>query len=480
MDDEFNNSLPVSTQSLEIAELQPFEQHIVSFIKDRGLPASNVLVEISERSCVFNNIDHVIQGLDRERLAESAYISKFIAAAASGLFDAALNYLWDETIYELRQRVVNYDLSYFFDLAVKDPDRRKRLRDANDLSKVEDSELIRAANEIGLVSDLGLKHLDFIRYMRNWASAAHPNQNQITGLQLVSWLETCIKEVITLPQSTVVGEIKKILFNLKAIPLQNDDSEKMAHYFVNLDQERANALSLGFFGLYVDPDSASHIRQNIHLLGPRLWPQVAEHTRQQFGIRYAQYSASGETKRANLARQFLEMIGGLAYIPDDMRVVEIQTALTDLLFAHRNHNNFYTEPPLAKRLEALTSPLANVPSEVAEPYALGLVELFLTNGNGVVWNANPIYSRLLSQLDAKLALVAILAFREKNIAIRLQHELCRDKYRELLLIMRKAITAPVVNELIDSIEKFEGPLNKLPQDKAIKTKVQNVETVLGL
>ncbi len=44
--------------------------------------------------------------------------------------------------------------------------------------------------------------------MRNWASAAHPNNSEITGLQLVSWLETCIKEVITLPISNVTIRIK--------------------------------------------------------------------------------------------------------------------------------------------------------------------------------------------------------------------------------------------------------------------------------
>jgi len=37
--------------------------------------------------------------------------------------------------------------------------------------------------------------------MRNWASAAHPNQNQITGLQLIGWFETCTKEVIALPET---------------------------------------------------------------------------------------------------------------------------------------------------------------------------------------------------------------------------------------------------------------------------------------
>lgn len=33
--------------------------------------------------------------------------------------------------------------------------------------------------------------------MRNWASTAHPNQNELTGLQLIEWLETCMRSYIT-------------------------------------------------------------------------------------------------------------------------------------------------------------------------------------------------------------------------------------------------------------------------------------------
>ncbi|NER28746.1 MAG: hypothetical protein F6J89_14195 [Symploca sp. SIO1C4] len=51
--------------------------------------------------------------------------------------------------------------------------------------------------------------------MRNWVSAAHPNQNELTGLQVITWLETCIKEVISLPLPQGTIEIKKLLTNIK-------------------------------------------------------------------------------------------------------------------------------------------------------------------------------------------------------------------------------------------------------------------------
>jgi hypothetical protein len=82
----------------------------MAFIARHGLPTHNVLVPVSERVRVFGNVEDVLALLDYENKQQSIYVSKFIAAVAAGLFDAALNYLWDETIFELRKRIVRYDL----------------------------------------------------------------------------------------------------------------------------------------------------------------------------------------------------------------------------------------------------------------------------------------------------------------------------------------------------------------------------------
>ena len=106
------------------------------------MPAENILVPIEERKRVIKNLNDVITQLTPEDTSNAVYLSKFLAAAASGLFDAALNYLWDETVLQLRKRVVNYDIEYFYDIAVKSPDKRQRLSGVEDLLKIDDSELM--------------------------------------------------------------------------------------------------------------------------------------------------------------------------------------------------------------------------------------------------------------------------------------------------------------------------------------------------
>ena len=69
--------------------------------------------------------------------------------------------------------------------------------------------------EIGLISDVGFARLDDIRFMRNHASAAHPNQNNLTGLELVTFLQLCIREVINTPTDTVTAHTGRLLGNTK-------------------------------------------------------------------------------------------------------------------------------------------------------------------------------------------------------------------------------------------------------------------------
>jgi hypothetical protein len=459
-------------------QLKNLENALLDFFAGRGLPTQGVLVQISERATVFKNIDSVVDKIDENQKQRSVYISKFLAATASGLFDAALNYLWDQTIHELRRRVAQYDLSYFYDVAVSNPDKRKKLNTPEDLVKLDDSELIKGANDIGLISEIGFKHLDFIRYMRNWASAAHPNQNQITGLQLIAWLETCVVEVINLPLSNVIVEIKSLLANIKTNRISESDARQIATFFIRLSQDRINNLASGFFGIYTQLDTATQTRQNIHLLLPLLWGNVDEPTRQQFGIKYAQFVANNDQPDAKLARQFLEVVSAVSYIPDGLRAAEVETAIENLLIAHRGTNNFYNEPAFAQQLRKLVGETGSIPSQISDTYVLALAEVFLTNANGVAWNAEPIYLHLLDQLNPQQALTAILSFNNRTISSRLQFTLCQQKFRDLLNIMRNKIPAPAAVDLIDSILAYAGPLDKLKFDTIIKRKADNLKKVI--
>ncbi len=73
-----------------------------------------------------------------------------------------------------------------------------------------------------------------------------------------------------------------------------------------------------------------------------------------------------------------------------------------------------------------------VPDGVRDDYVLGLVEAYLTNGNGVARNAEPVYRQLLEQFSRQEAEAALLSFTNTTIAGKLQMRVPKEKFGQLL------------------------------------------------
>ena len=455
-----------------------FETGLLDFLRGHGLPTDGILVAPDQRLRVIRNLGDALDLLNARQRAEAPYIAKFLAAVAAGLFDAALNYLWDETVNQLRQRVAAYDLDYFFDTIAPTEERRKKLQAVEDLARIDDSELIEGVRKIGLLGELGYRQLDHIRYLRNWASAAHPNQHSLTGLQLIGYLETCIKEVIAVPLSRGALQVQQLLANLKTNSLTTVSARELAPALADLRAAEADRLAAGCFGLYVRPGTTAQTRRNIQLLMPHLWGAVTESTRAEFGLRYGSFLASGDLARKDLAAEFLETVDGQSYLPDDTRAAALAEALDQLLAAHRAWGNYYSEPPHARELQRLVGAAGRIPAAVRERYVLSLVEVFLTNGNGVAHNADPIYRSLIGAFDPTQARVAVCSFIDDTIASRLQFRLPQAQFRELLGLLRPTIPA-AGQELVDVLAAYTGPLEHLRDDNSVMRQVRHLQAILG-
>lgn len=366
-----------------------FQEILLGQIERLGLPSEGVLVSTQERQRILKNVDDALAGLSDADRARAAYVSKMIAAAAVGLFDAALNYLWDETVSELRRRVTEFDLKYFFDIAVTSPDRRKKLSTAEHLVEVNDVDLIRACNEIGLLDTIAATELDHIRFMRNHASAAHPNQTSITGLQLSAWLETCVRYVLTLSYDQITAETRRLLSNVRSTNLDPSRVREVTAFFDDLDDRRAQSLAAGLFGLYVDPDRTPTVADNVRLLWPEIWPLLDDDSRYSFGNRFGRFAANADVGQASASRELLDFVGGQSYLPEVTRQAEIDAAVDALLIAHQGFDNFYNEPGAARVLHELVGDGAHVPDGVAPKYAKAVTRVFLGNGHGVAHGALP-------------------------------------------------------------------------------------------
>ncbi len=440
-----------------------------------GLPTDNVLSEIEERKSVIRNIPSVINKVDDKLLNDSYYLSKFFIAISDGLFDAALNYLWDETIKQLRIRIINDDVQYFYSVVILDDERRKKFNDPEDIVKIDDFDLIKGASDIDLISPIGYKHLDFIRYMRNWVSAAHPNQSELTGLNLISWLEICIKEVIATPPSNIRIKTSQLLSNIKKEIIDEKQAETISTFFTELGQGKADVLARGFFGIYIDENSSQQTIANINNLLPNLWEIISDEVKYDFGIRYASFEANGENRKKELAKGFLETVNGLAYLPDSFKTPRIKLALKNLMTVHRKFDNFYSEPIFANEILHIIGTHGSVPKEISDYYVRTIVYVFLTNGSGECWDADVIYKKLIKLFDYKQSFIALTSFVNDDIRNKLSMKRCKDKYSELIECIKPNITSDGVLSLMEEVEENIDNLYYIKNEDRLIKKVNYYE-----
>ncbi|MCC6545652.1 hypothetical protein IT570_00680 [Candidatus Sumerlaeota bacterium] len=434
--------------------LAQFASGLTTYLDYLGVPSEAVLVEQSERRKVINNLPDVVALLNDEQKQSAMYLSKFVAACGIGLFDAALNYLWDETVRSIRDKVTRFDLDYFFSTVVTDPARRSKLRTPEDLAKIEDWELIKGSMEAGIITDIGYRHLDYIRSMRNHASAAHPNQNDLSGLQLVSWLETCVKEVLAKDPVGPALEVRRLLKNIRENTFSSSDTPAIIEAIKLLPDELLISLSRAIAGMYGDPSLDAHVRNNIKLIAAGLWGAAPDDAKYEAGLKQATLAANGDVARAKLIREFLDLVDGLSFLPAETLAVEIGTAVDSLYSAHQGWSNFSREVAPARALSRLIPANGAVPHSVEAKYVKVLTLCRIGNGYGVSNAAVPFYDELISKWqDRHIRIFTRLPY-DREFLSRLQSTSCGQEYAALATRIKTQAVNTEINRGLDKIISF--------------------------
>jgi len=423
-----------------MAAIGKFYDVFQDYLVELGLPATGVLAPVDERLKIIRNLPELLATLTDEQRDGAMYMSKFIAACGAGLFDAALNFLWDAVVVHLRTRVAQFDLGYFLDTAVPDPQTRKQFKTADDLRSLSDDALIRGAVRCGILSDIAYKHLDYIRDMRNWASAAHPNHVQLTGFQLIAWCETCVKEVLIKEPDGAVLAVGRLLEKLRNHKLVADDVRAVSTSLRKLPSDLITALLRSIVGLYCDPRQDVRVRDNARLVARDVWDLATTSARAEVGLKYANYAANADVDRKKLAHEFLDLVdGGLSFLPESDRAVEIATLVTRLESAHDGMNNFYNEPPIARELRKFVGADGAVPPLVNDEYVRVLTRARIGRPSGVSSMALPIYDALFDLFSEPQVRSFAGVLERAEITGRLDSPGCAERFREIATKLKAKI-----------------------------------------
>ena len=107
---------------------------------------------------------------------------------------------------------------------------------------MQDHDILEVCRRIGLLSDVNYRRLEHVNYMRNNASATHPNDQDIDGHELLGWVSVCLKHAITAEPDASVVVVTRLLENVRTQIIPASDFQLIGQEVGRLRQERVDDL----------------------------------------------------------------------------------------------------------------------------------------------------------------------------------------------------------------------------------------------
>jgi len=433
------------------------------FLMDLGLPSENIIAAPNERKRMMQQLPQFIADLDPELKKDARYLSKFVAGSAVGLFDAALNYVWNEVTVNLRKKIIMYGLDLFYDSAVGERNR-ELFQSEEDLKGIKDKTLLDTCRKLELISDIVYKKLCHILTMRNDIGASHYNENSINSFELLGWLQTCVEEVIGVNPSKSALAIKSIVSNLKTNTeeLENHVVKQFSESITELSNQMVGNLLINVFGIFVDENTTKMTRVNILLLAPNIWNYSPESIKYDLGDKIGVMKANLYTERAKLAESFLDKCNGKRYLNLVLRITKLSELCNQLHEAHIGWDNYYNEPTYVREIMGFISISEDIPKERERKIIKTILECRIGREvsycHGVSEGGRQYYDTFFQLLNQEQVIITLELLESYDISCSLSGSIRRNNICEILEILKTPLNSDRVNDLIDylfqNIEKI--------------------------
>ena len=443
-----------------------------------GLPTDNIIAELSERKVIEQNLPTFIQSLPDDVKREARYLSKFVAGAAIGLFDASLNYVWNEVVVNLRQKAVIYGLDMFFDAAVGGS-KREDFSTEEDLSGLKDNTLINTSKKLELISEVVYVKLHHILTMRNDIGASHPNSYSINGFELLGWLQTCVKDILNDKPSESAIQIKSFIDNLKVSTSVLDEQaiKSMERPLKELSLQNTDNLLNSIFGIYTSDRTGNIVRKNIALFAPHIWERSSENIRYKLGVTLDGYKNNLHEEKHRLGLEFFTFCNGNKYQSLDSRIIALDSYANDLLEARYGYNNFHNEPQYIRKILTYLGTEHDLPEERAAKIIK--VVLICRIGKGIPYNqgvspsGKKSYDEFFSLLGDANIINVILAMHSNEVRASLTNSICQEHMVDILKLLRANAISDRVQEILDFLISRPKILSKIHLDSKYKEITKN-------
>lgn len=392
-----------------------------------GVPR-DILASDQEIKTAWNNLPGVMNKIPPALRTEG--LARMCVAVAAGLFDSAINYIWNTSVIELREKVKRFGLPVVEQLLSKSNFDEQALLD------LKDSELLSLCLKLNLVTEDGYFFLDQCRDIRNNFSAAHPVVGKIDDHEFIGFANRCAKYALGDEHNPVGVDISSFMAAVKGTRFSEEQKNQWVQRIERTHEAQQYLLFGTLHGIYSDPASVELSRVNALMIAAEFAPHFTPKAKSDLINRHHDYIAKGDEKRHKASQQFFERLGMLALLGEHEFHSLLSNASKRLLGVHQAMDNFYNEPPFAERLLQLTQQGA-IPDTVKEELVSVVVTCAVGNPYGVSNAAVPHYHNIIQGFSPnEVEIMLSLPAQKLIVSERLKsHDSCRRRFKKIVTLI---------------------------------------------
>lgn len=389
-----------------------------------GIPRE-VLASDEEIEYAWRDLPRELKEIPEELRGE--LIARMCVAVSTGLFDGAMNYIWNASILQLRRKVRNFGLAVVAQIQQSDFEEKQ-------LSELQDSRLLELCLKLNIVDEDGFFFLSQCREVRNNFSAAHPTLGTINDREFTTFLNRCVRYALADSSSPKGVDISAFISAVKGPRFNDNQCQIWIQRLAETHDAQRQMLTGMVHGIYCDPNTSEPSRLNALDLCSGLKDAFTADIKSDLINRHSDYVAKGEQDKHTASLQFFEKLGLLSLLNESEQHVVFSRSVARLWNVHNAMNNFYNEPPFAERLLELSQQGA-IPETVQEEFVRTVVCCRVGNGYGTSDAAVPAYDEMIRGFSPReVATMIRLAMSKDNpLGSRVaNNHSCRASFKTVL------------------------------------------------
>lgn len=378
---------------------------------------------------VWDNLPSELQNIPPDLRNE--LIARMCVAIANGLFDGAINYIWNCSVANLRNKLITYGIPLVAQVK-NEPDFSE-----TDVNELKDAELLSLCLKLNLISEDGYFFLNQCRDIRNNFSAAHPNLNLIDDAELINFIRRCSKYALATsvnPRGIDMNEFVKEIKRQKFTQIQEE--AWIGKIDATHDAQRELLFST-LHGMYCDPKSGEETRSNAIAICEHYSEAFSYKAKSELINRHSEYRTKGDEKRYEASKVFFSKLHLTSLLDDSERHEIISRACKKLYSVHMAFDNFYNEPAFAERLGDLSD--MAIPNTAKNEYVFVILLCYVGNPYGVSRAAIPYYERMIKNFSPQEIQIMLNLDNqsEDNLLKRRMNAYpqCRNRFKEAVKLL---------------------------------------------